>query len=74
MLSSKTNALLTHTLASFWRKQSCLIQVGGRRWASVSGNFGQFVLAIHNPQFHNKNFNETTQRHFDKIRTNKTDK
>ena len=23
MLSSKTNALLTHTLASFWRKQSC---------------------------------------------------
>ena len=25
MLSSKTDALLTHTLASFWRKQSCLI-------------------------------------------------
>ena len=25
MLSSKTNALLTHTLASFWRKQSCLL-------------------------------------------------
>ena len=25
MLSSKTNALLTHTLASFWRKQSCQI-------------------------------------------------
>ena len=25
MLSSKTNALLTHTLASFWRKQSCHI-------------------------------------------------
>ena len=25
MLSSKTNALLTHTLASFWRKQSCII-------------------------------------------------
>ena len=25
MLSSKTNALLTHTLASFWRKQSCCI-------------------------------------------------
>ena len=24
MLSSKTNALLTHTLASFWRKQSCV--------------------------------------------------
>ena len=24
MLSSKTNALLTHTLASFWRKQSCI--------------------------------------------------
>ena len=24
MLSSETNALLTHTLASFWRKQSCL--------------------------------------------------
>ena len=23
MLSSKTNALLTHTIASFWRKQSC---------------------------------------------------
>ena len=23
MLSSKTNAFLTHTLASFWRKQSC---------------------------------------------------
>ena len=23
MLSSKTNALLMHTLASFWRKQSC---------------------------------------------------
>ena len=31
------------------------IQDGGRRWASVSGNFRQFVLAIHNPQFHNKN-------------------
>ena len=27
MLSSKTNALLTHTLASFWRKQSCLRMV-----------------------------------------------
>ena len=25
MLSSKTNALLTHTLASFWRKQSCFL-------------------------------------------------
>ena len=25
MISSKTNALLTHTLASFWRKQSCYI-------------------------------------------------
>ena len=25
MLSSKTNALLTHTLASFWREQSCVI-------------------------------------------------
>ena len=25
MLSSKTNALLTHTLASFWRKQSCIL-------------------------------------------------
>ena len=25
MLSSKTNALLTHTLASFWRKQSCIV-------------------------------------------------
>ena len=23
MLSSETNTLLTHTLASFWRKQSC---------------------------------------------------
>ena len=35
MLSSKTNALLTHTLASFWRKQSCRlytwIQWIGRR-------------------------------------------
>ena len=27
MLSSKTNALLTHTLASFWRKQSCLVVI-----------------------------------------------
>ena len=25
MLSSTPNALLTHTLASFWRKQSCLV-------------------------------------------------
>ena len=29
MLSSKTNALLTHTLASFWRKQSCWLPVCG---------------------------------------------
>ena len=27
MLSSKTNALLTHTIASFWRKQSCLSNI-----------------------------------------------
>ena len=27
MLFSKTNALLTHTLASFWRKQSCCIMI-----------------------------------------------
>ena len=27
MLSSETNALLTHTLASFWRKQSCFTVV-----------------------------------------------
>ena len=34
MLSSKTNALLTHTLASFWRKQSCFTAVGA---SSVMG-------------------------------------
>ena len=31
MLSSKTNALLTHTLASFWRKQSCLLCIAFTR-------------------------------------------
>ena len=31
MLSSKTNALLTHTLASFWRKQSCF----DSKWTTV---------------------------------------
>ena len=40
MLSSKTNALLTHTLASFWRKQSCVICSG---W-STKESYGFFYL------------------------------
>ena len=42
MLSSKTNALLTHTLASFWRKQSCYSCIAYyRSYLSVPGHFSK---------------------------------
>ena len=60
MLSSKTNALLTHTLASFWRKQSCFLLAlcweftHGHLWYRphpIDKSNGYFAWSVH----HNNN-------------------
>ena len=49
LLSSITKTLLTHTLASFWRKQSCM-SMGWRslsRWQSIGRQRSWYILAMY---------------------------